>query len=305
MTQLVSYVDDSMVAIEKLSALVFVRHINISLLNTSTMGRRNTARTGDKALYNSRPSRLKNHESRIADEEFVTVANASDGDKSVGEDESASDSMPVLQNVMDLGVEEQSDSSDESSEEEEKQDVRQRGVDAEDSSFGSSSDDEDASLDQNIDSSRWGKKKSLYYHGDTADIEIGQDREDAFDEEKAAKEIESSRFQVMDEDDFIIEDHFDNESGRNTIHLDVDSKITSYRDVSNLSSKEKRRFIKNQHPELLPLVSHFSDLCRDCRETTSAVKALLNGSADVIKVSKRAWCLYKFSLVSNNDSMIP
>jgi hypothetical protein len=45
--------------------------------------------------------------------------------------------------------------------------------------------DEDVG-DGSDDNDAWGKKKS-YYEGDTADLEIGQDFDDAEDEEEAAK----------------------------------------------------------------------------------------------------------------------
>lgn len=48
-------------------------------------------------------------------------------------------------------------------------------------------DDDDDGLNNKVESSqRWGKK-STFWTGDTADLEIGQDIEDAEDEERAAK----------------------------------------------------------------------------------------------------------------------
>ena len=48
-----------------------------------------------------------------------------------------------------------------------------------------SSDDEEGG-DDTEDSAGWGKKKAAYYSADTTDLEIGQDIEDAKDEEEAA-----------------------------------------------------------------------------------------------------------------------
>jgi len=48
------------------------------------------------------------------------------------------------------------------------------------------SDDGDESGDE---STGWGRKKSTYYSADTADLEIGQDAQDADDEEIAATVI--------------------------------------------------------------------------------------------------------------------
>merc|ERR1712070_598866 len=55
----------------------------------------------------------------------------------------------------------------------------------------------------------WGKKKRDYYHGDTADLEIGQDEEDAILEEEAADEVLNTRYDQMDEEDYML--HSDNE----------------------------------------------------------------------------------------------
>jgi hypothetical protein len=47
-------------------------------------------------------------------------------------------------------------------------------------------DDDDEDSDEDDKPEKWGKKKT-YWTGDTADLEIGQDVEDAEDEERAAK----------------------------------------------------------------------------------------------------------------------
>ncbi len=47
----------------------------------------------------------------------------------------------------------------------------------------------------------WGKKRN-YWSGDTADLEIGQDMQDALDEEKAANTLQASRLREMDMRDF-------------------------------------------------------------------------------------------------------
>lgn len=47
----------------------------------------------------------------------------------------------------------------------------------------------------------WGKKRN-YWSGDTADLEIGQDMQDALDEEQAANEIQANRLRGMDVNDY-------------------------------------------------------------------------------------------------------
>ncbi len=58
----------------------------------------------------------------------------------------------------------------------------------------------------------WGKKRN-YWSGDTADLEIGQDMQDALDEEKAANSLQASRLRDMDIKDFApSSDESDNDS---------------------------------------------------------------------------------------------
>ena len=62
------------------------------------------------------------------------------------------------------------------------------------------SDDEDEE-DGTGKSSSWGKKKA-YWDGDTADLEIGQDVQDAEDEEEAAEELQRQKLDRMQESDY-------------------------------------------------------------------------------------------------------
>jgi U3 small nucleolar RNA-associated protein 3 len=243
--------------------------------------RRNTAKTGDKALYNSRQrvasassnnTKKKNEDDPMyneidhfhneRDEEYISLGNQADynGD---GEDE---DLTGNKESVLDLGAgvgESSSDDddsdSDDSDEEHDGKQKQNRDInpthhsDDNTSSSESESDDDDDLKDELSspdDPRNWGKKKSLYYHGDTADLEIGQEEEDAFLEEEAAKEIQATRFQEMDEDDFVLSEHEDEEK-------DVSEKKKSHkagvmlqatRDVSKLTKKEARKLLQKQHP---------------------------------------------------------
>ena len=128
----------------------------------------------------------------------------------------------------------------------------------------------------------------MYYHGDTADLEIGQEEEDAFLEEEAAKEIQKSRFEEMEEDDFVL-------SGDENEQDDSDKKasgtselqIKTIRDTSKLSKKEARRLLQKQHPELLPMVSYFADVVRDLKERTDVATNALLESEETAEVSYR------------------
>ncbi len=74
--------------------------------------------------------------------------------------------------------------------------------------------------------SSWGNKKSVYWSGDTADLEIGQDVKDAEDEEVAAQELfqsqisrrhESDDIDLMDSGDY--QEDWDDGSGADTSAL--------------------------------------------------------------------------------------
>ena len=57
----------------------------------------------------------------------------------------------------------------------------------------------------------WGKK-SHYWAGDTADLEIGQDMQDALDEEEAAKDLQKKRLKGINASDFGTLDSDDSDS---------------------------------------------------------------------------------------------
>ena len=59
----------------------------------------------------------------------------------------------------------------------------------------------------------WGKKKH-YWAGDTADLEIGQDMQDALDEEEAANELQENRLRAMDLQDYGSSSSSDSDSER-------------------------------------------------------------------------------------------
>jgi U3 small nucleolar RNA-associated protein 3 len=83
------------------------------------------------------------------------------------------------QEVMDLGAGDDSDDED-SSEEEDNQDEKDHANPQDDLRSDEDEDDEDSESgeeDEVTDPRNWGRKKSAYYNGDTADLEIGQDEE--------------------------------------------------------------------------------------------------------------------------------
>merc|ERR1712238_136977 len=114
-------------------------------------------------------------------------------------------------------------------------------------------------------------------------------------EEEAIKEIQASRFEDMDEDDFVLsEDESDDresstgddEAGKESSSTKITStktiheKLETIRDTSKLTKKETRQLLDKQYPELLPMVSYFSDIVKDLKEgegTAESVGATVKG----------------------------
>lgn len=255
--------------------------------------KRNTAKTGDIALYKSRESETdaargnnsdddgmyneidRHHNRRQQEEEEYLDLNAQHDNDS--DEENQDDGISGREGVLDLGGGESSSSDDE--EESDDEDKVQRAQ--QDSEGESSVDENDSSSSESeeedpgdLDVRDWGKKKSAYYHGDTADLEIGQDEDDAFLEEEAAKEVQAARYENMEEDDFVMSDT-EEEPSPSKRKAAKDAVEEVQRDLSKLSKSEKRRLLQSHHPELLPLVSHFSQEIEDYTLRTRVVENAL------------------------------
>lgn len=247
--------------------------------------RRNTAKTGDQALYRSRTTaststdhdddeddRMYNKVDRFHNERDVIQLDHNDNEASSDDETEA---------VMDLGVGGGDDesSSEEESDEEDGEDAP--GKEPPDTADSDDDDDDDEEWPME-DVRDWGKRKATYYSGDTADLEIGQDEEDAYLEEEAAKELQAARFAEMTDDDFAIDDE---EDKRQEGQADKDGTVAVERDVTKLSQKEKQKLLDKQHPELLPLLSHFSDAVKDLNDNTMLAKnALIDGEDGTAEV---------------------
>ena len=313
------------------------------------MGRRSrhSAKTGDQKLYKSRSdetSNIKNdgsdddpmydeverYHNRKEAENYLELDGQSDDD---GSDSSEDDGITKRQEgVFDLGLGGSSDDDDEDEEDEDSQDeaeraaqraTRQRAAAIE--SALASSDDDDSDSDEEDEGAankssqllNWGDKKHAYYHADTADLEIGQDVEDAYLEEEVGREVEKARLDGMDDADFMLDGHGGEEdaeseaeepsrskkksSSRDGAGTDgTETMIThtkrSSKQLSKLSKKEKLKLLKANHPELLPLVSHFEGPVQELSETTMvAAGALLKNG--VAKGGKEAEVCYLYNFV--------
>jgi hypothetical protein len=269
--------------------------------------RRNTAKTGDKAIYNN-TNKNKSHEieyspsthtkkddlvydevDRFHSDDYLRLDqnidddddDDSDSDDYIGQHEEA---------VMDLGLGDDDDDDDDSnpstSADDDSEGNAASGTAAA-AALSSSDDDDDEVLEENVRD--WGTRKSAYYYGDTADLEIGQDENDAVLEEVAAKEVLAARFNEMTEDDFVMssdDEHDQMEDDQNG----VTSSSISNRNFLKLSTKEKRKLLDKQHPEFLPLLTHFSKVVQDYHTKTSKVTDAIffgkQGTADVSEVGR-------------------
>ena len=73
----------------------------------------------------------------------------------------------------------------------------------------------------------WGKKKKTYWEGDTGDLEIGQDFEDAEDEEAAAGELHQQKLQRMTDADFLDDAFEENAAAAHVAMQGSGSKMVS------------------------------------------------------------------------------
>lgn len=268
--------------------------------------RRNTAKTGDKALYKAKlaskghrssgTNTKKNHSQSRYDEandddndgvydkvdryhnqreEFLKLDGGSDS-------ESDNDRGEETEAIMDLGVGGDDSSSDSESLSGGEDHSDMASTQNENAEISSDDDDDQENFEME-DVRDWGKRKSSYYNGDTADLEIGQEQDDAFLEEEGAKEVNAARYKDMTEDDFILSDNEEDDDGLNKLDL-----TKPLRDVAKLSTRDRRRVLEKQHPELLPLVLHFSSVAaKFTNETNIATEALFDGEEGAAEVR---WC---------------
>lgn len=264
--------------------------------------RRKTSKTGDKALYKSRfnasgggavqsddngmYNAVDRFHNRREEQDFLKL-DAAGGDS----EEDYDDGISGREGVLDLGggessseEEEEDDSIDEPADKKHRRDA----ASSEEEPISSDSDDDDDNILNMEDSDvrDWGRNKSSYYHGDTADLEIGQDEDDAFLEEEAAKEVQAARYEQMDEADFIMSDDEGDKNVQNEETFKKAIDMRGSKDLSKLSRSDRLRLLQSHHPELIPLVSHFRHPVEewDCR-TSVVAKAVLDGTEGTMEVS--------------------
>ena len=242
--------------------------------------RRHTAKTGDKSLYSNnrgqtsqivqgRPStgKNRNNDDLIYDEaeqfhknDYLRLDHhLGDDDDDDDSDDDGMGEEEVMRLDHDEDDDDDTDGGDEDDTPEEEEDDDD---DDEDEDFISSDDDEEEG-DEN-DVRDWGMKKTAYYYGDTADLEIGQEVEEALLEEDAAKDVLNARYQDMTEDDFMMEDTAETGTAQTNGPTLVTGAATDEVNVTlprllQLSTREKRQWLNQKHhQEFIPLLSYFT-----------------------------------------------
>ncbi len=310
------------------------------------MGRksRHSAKTGDKSIYKSRlaASSQQGEDDSDQDPMYNEVERHYNGkqrqeeeflqldqeDGAIDSDEEEDDGITTKrEGVFDLGIggssdDEEDDDSESDEEDDGKAQLNRRQAAVPTAASSSEDDDDDESESDDDDDDEvggkskvlnWGVKKADYYHGDTADLEIGQDVEDAYLEEEAGREVEKARLGVMEEEDFMLDDgdearSADEDESREeeelkkssrkqskenkpmfTSKMDIQSIQKNKQNLRKLSQKEKLKFIQSQHPELLPILKHFRDPVEEfAKSTLVAGGALLKGLGGGSGVGKEA-----------------
>ncbi len=270
-------------------------------------------------MYNE----VERYHNRKEEENFMKLDG---GDSEDDESDEEDDGITKHQEgVFDLGIGGSSDEDDDDDDDDDDgdsdgdDDVRhEQNAAAMASSSDVDDDDDDDSEDEDDDDNKpqkllnWGDKKHSYYHGDTADLELGQDIEDAYLEEEAGREVEKARLEEMDDADFMLdgvggdnedadvdqEDENKSSQTKSKSNVETIQSIRSSRqNLSKLSKSEKIKFLKANHPELLPLVQHFTQPIQELNETTMAAagallkRGVVNGAKEA-KVRGRLLLMY-------------
>jgi U3 small nucleolar RNA-associated protein 3 len=246
----------------------------------------------DDPTYNE----VERYHNRMEEENYLKLdADDDEGGGSSSEDDGITKHQ---EGVFDLGVggssDEEDDDDGDSDEHEEEETATQRAkksqaiASSDSEGDASDSEDDDDSRDESNKLLNWGGKKYSYYHGDTADLEIGQDVEDAYLEEEAAREVEKAQLDDMDDEDFFLgtnanssedeESKSNKKRSKNEGVMEIIKSSKSPKDASKLSDKEKIKLLKTHHPELLPLVQHFSRSVSELRETTLVAAGAMLGN---------------------------
>ena len=99
-------------------------------------------------------------------------------------------------------------------------------------------------------------------------------------EEEAAREVQASRWNEMQEDDFVPSDDEDQAADE---FPQVPSRFATVRDTVHFSTTERRKLLKVQHPELLPVASYFAEIWKEYLHTTKVASDAIIGKKELDK----------------------
>jgi U3 small nucleolar RNA-associated protein 3 len=170
----------------------------------------------------------------------------------------------------------------------------------------------------------WGRKKKTYWEGDTADLEIGQEMEDALEEEEAAQDMHREKAKRMKASDFM--DEFEasegseesdadsdgsaeewgakngrGKSGSATVgdlaavalgqdEMESDAEVAAVRvekltkNISHLSKQQRLDMIAKNSPELLGIVNELKDQVSDLKGRILPLKEFVREVSQTHKV---------------------
>jgi hypothetical protein len=160
---------------------------------------------------------------------------------------------------LDLQSSDDSVDSDEESDDDNADDNEEEGEENEEEEEEDHHDEDSDTASDDVDpETAWGRSSSQYYAGDTADLEIGQDFEEAKEEEAIAAKLQKKKRQAEEVSDYLL---FDDNTGDKE---DIENGIMggdddwenakSLRDVSQLDDTARLKIILAESPELRGLL---------------------------------------------------
>ncbi|KAG6970548.1 hypothetical protein JG688_00004812 [Phytophthora aleatoria] len=254
------------------------------------MGRkaRHSSRTGDGgAEVRLRKKQLKEAQQAQKDAELTFYDDPSENDSDSEQVESEDDEL-AGEDVLELG-------GDEDDEEENDGDM-----DDDENMY-----DADAERKKAMQmEGKWGKNRKTFYSADTAEYELESDEDIANDEEEAALELQRKQAEMMDDEDFGIDEpeadgdeEEESEQENETAPVDDEELVEDqladiatladngaggaetveqvHKDFSKMSKKDKLQIVNQSAPELLGLMSELESTTKELEEiVTPAVLKL-------------------------------
>ncbi|KAG6611135.1 Something about silencing protein 10 [Phytophthora cinnamomi] len=253
------------------------------------MGRkaRHSARTGDGgAEVRLRKKQLKEAQQAQKQAELTFYDDPSENESDSEQVQSEDDEL-AGQEVLELGGDEDDD--DEEEEEEEADDD-----DDDDNTFDAEGERKKAMQMEG----KWGKSRKTFYSADTAEYELESDEEVAKDEEEAALELQRKQAEMMDDEDFGIDepeadgDEDDEEEQEDEAAPVDDEDLVGeqladiaaladngaggaetveqvHKDFSKMTKKDKLQIVNQSAPELLGLMSELEATTKELEEVVT------------------------------------